>query len=123
MKRARTCTEGLRTRRVVNPLEPVYDLPSFQAPSLPSTKFVRDSFCCKDINGKPKKKFAFPERTNYVLPQVKKVYIRANNPTFVVKKQAFHSRRCVDPLVPEYQCHFMQHGKIEKSVPRRIKSL
>lgn len=36
-------------KRCVNPLDPVYDLPKFTPPPIPSTKFLRDNIQIKDI--------------------------------------------------------------------------
>ncbi|OMJ92055.1 hypothetical protein SteCoe_5260 [Stentor coeruleus] len=109
------------TNRVVNPLNPVYKLPSYETRAVTPPKFIRDTLMNDDIEGsKPKKVDKWQTRDQISIKDIDgaraKLQHQMIKPDFMDPKdiiaKGFVSKRSTNPLEPEYLARNEQ-GNIE----------
>lgn len=119
-------TNMFRTRRSVNPLNPVYKLPSHEALPFEPLRFLRDSIDVSDIDGARARPAPQSEPRNShdvgdiegahaswrshkraALERMRSVGVKKADSLEVsdITDKGFKSRRCVDPLNPVYKHH------------------
>jgi hypothetical protein len=136
---ARPRTNMFRTSRVVNPLEPDYPLPSFEEAPFEVPRFIRDSFNVGDIEGTaPRQPPQLQMRNSHCVADIEGTHsswrsagqallleLRAakgfRNPVDArdISGKEPKSRRCTDPLAPEYHMHGLHIGPVDKQRPVR----
>ena len=100
-----------KSTRVTNPLNPAYNLPSFELRPVTPPKFVRDSINIQDISGaKPEKYFKWQTRDiigvsdiEGAKPKPERTLVKPDlmDPRDI-NGEEFHSKRITNPLEPSY---------------------
>lgn len=100
-----------KSTRQTDPLNPIYNLPSFEIRPVTPPKFIRDSINIQDIPGaKPEKYFKWQSRDVITVndiegarPKPEKILTKPDlmNPKDI-NGEVFHSKRQTNPLEPSY---------------------
>lgn len=100
-----------KSTRMTNPLNPVYNLPSFELRPITPPKFIRDSISIQDISGaKPEKYFKWQTRDTIGVsdidgarPKPERTFVKPDlmNPKDI-NGEGFQSKRITNPLEPNY---------------------
>ncbi|CAG9314091.1 unnamed protein product [Blepharisma stoltei] len=127
--------EFITTRIGTNPLQPVYNLPSFEIRPVTPPKFVRDQIAIDDIKGtKPEKYFKWAQRDNMNVrdiegakPKPERHLVKPNfmDTRDITKSDSSISNRVTNPLDPEYivkneEGKVMPYGFVDGSKPRKL---
>lgn len=115
--------QKFQTKRVVNPLNPKYNLPKTELVPVDPPKFIRDNITNDDIEGaKPKKPKYFETRDTMKLddiegtrpkPPPKRSTSYSSFDYADVTKDYFRTKRSTNPLNPTYS-HKTEEGEVEK---------
>lgn len=124
---------GFQTLRIgTNPLNPVYNLPQYEAYSPPPPKFIRDQISVHDIEGtKPDIYYKWSTRNTMNVkdiegasPKAAKILQKPNlmDPKDINKGESKTYTRCTNPLHPEYLSrdkdnNLITIGAVEGSTP------
>jgi hypothetical protein len=112
------CSKHIKSKDIINPLEPKYKLPKVECLDPPVPKFIRDNIQINDIQGSfPKKYYKWETRKGFFNMDVegsapKKRKERSSNTKYDyinyndVTRDKFKTRRCVNPLDPVYEVKY-----------------
>lgn len=127
--------EFVTSRTPSNPLQPVYNLASFEVRPVTPPKFIRDNISNDDIEGaKPEKYFKWLQRDNIQVkdiegakPKPERFLVKPNlmDPKDINKSESAVSNRVTNPLNPEYfvrneEGKVSPYGFVEGSKPRKL---
>ena len=121
-------TESFKTKRIVNPLLPVYKLPSFKYAPSPKPKFIRNTHDVADIKKLPTKGYClqksslFPAKPNSTKrPTLNKQKVEKTDFSLDVSdimKRKWKTNRTTNPLSPKYSMNYMNFGSIQGTHPK-----